>query len=216
VFSRFIVATDLSPASFALVRSLAGLRAFGARQCLLLNCLSLGESTAMALSLTHEAVESNLERQKRSLEEQGFITTASTVFGFAKTEINRIAEKQNYPLIVVGSHGQTLIGTDLLGGVASAVIHNATKPVLVVRLEVKQGRGEVCIQAVRPISATTFCFPPISRKTPTMHSRVWKKWSRTVREGSRCFTFRRKPASIHICLIALRNSTRSIRDVWSK
>jgi nucleotide-binding universal stress UspA family protein len=159
VFSRFIVATDLSEASFAIVRSLAGLKAFGARQCLLLNCLSLGESTAMALSLTHGVVDSNLKRQKRILEEQGFITTASTVLGFAKTEINRIAQEQNYPLIVVGSHGQTLIGTDLLGGVASAVIHNATKPVLVIRLERKQGRGEVRMHGGRADFGHHILFP---------------------------------------------------------
>lgn len=149
VFSRFIVATDLSPASFAVVRCVAGLKAFGARQCLLLNCLSLGESAAMALSLTHAVVESNLARQKRILEEEGFVTTANTVFGFAKTEINRIAETHNYPLIVVGSHGQTLVGTDLLGGVASAVIHHATKPVLVVRLAMKEAGREVRIEAGR-------------------------------------------------------------------
>ncbi|MBI5570835.1 MAG: universal stress protein [Desulfomonile tiedjei] len=159
MLSRFIVATDLSPASFAIVRSLAGLKAFGARQCLLLSCLSLGESTAMALSLSHGVLESNLQKQKRILEEHGFVTRANTVFGFAKTEINRIAESQGYPLIVVGSHGRTLIGSDLLGGVASAVIHHATKPVLVIRLGVKEEEGEVRIQAGRGDFSRHILFP---------------------------------------------------------
>ncbi len=159
MFNRFIIATDLSHASFALVRSLGGLKAFGARQCLLLTCLSLGESTAMAFSLSYGIVESNLEKQKRILDEQGFVTTAQIVMGFPKSEINRIATEHAYPLIVVGSHGRTLVDTDLLGGVASAVIHHATVPVLVMPLEMKEGLGEVRIRAGRGDFSEHVLFP---------------------------------------------------------
>jgi hypothetical protein len=41
MFERFIVASDLSPASDAVVGCLAGLRAFGARHALLLQCLDM-------------------------------------------------------------------------------------------------------------------------------------------------------------------------------
>jgi hypothetical protein len=41
MFSRLIIATDLSPASFAVLNCLGGLKALGAKQCLLLQCLSL-------------------------------------------------------------------------------------------------------------------------------------------------------------------------------
>jgi len=149
MFSRFIVATDLSNASYAIVGSLSGLKAFGARQCLLLNCLSLAESTAMALSLSYGIQESSLKKQKRMLEEQGFIVVAQTVLGFAKSEINRVAKEHNYPLIVVGSRGHTLVGTDLLGGVASAVIHHAITPVLVLPVRVRESDGEFLIRAGR-------------------------------------------------------------------
>ncbi len=159
MFSRFMIATDLSHASFALVRSLKGLQAFGARQCLLLTCLSIGETTAMAFSLSYGMVESNLKKQKVILEEQGFVTTTELVLGFAKSEINRIAAERNYPLIVVGSRGRTLVGTDLLGGVASAVIHHATAPVLVVPMEMKEGQGEVRIQASKGDFSEHILFP---------------------------------------------------------
>ena len=108
MFSRFMIATDLSHASFALVRSLKGLQAFGAKQCLLLTCLSMGETTVMAFSLSYGIVESNLQKQKRILEEQGFVTTTELVLGFAKSEINRIAAERKYPLIVVGSRGRPI------------------------------------------------------------------------------------------------------------
>ncbi|WP_281432328.1 hypothetical protein [Desulfatitalea alkaliphila] len=36
MFKRFIVATDLSPASFSVVSCLGGLKTYGAEQCLLI------------------------------------------------------------------------------------------------------------------------------------------------------------------------------------
>ena len=49
MFSRIIVATDRSPASFAVVNCLGGLRAFGAKQTLLLQCLNFQQASSMAL-----------------------------------------------------------------------------------------------------------------------------------------------------------------------
>lgn len=149
MLSRFIVATDLSPASFAVVGCVGGLRIFGARDCLLLQCLSLQEAASTALSYTTAFLESNLAEQKRILEEQGFSVTTRVVPGFAKTEINRIATEENYPLIVVGSRGHTLVGEALIGSVASAVIHHAKKPVLVIHVEMTKGQGDVSIGASR-------------------------------------------------------------------
>lgn len=63
MFSRFIVATDLSPASFAVVDGLGGLRAYGARQCLLLLlCLSAQESGLDRAVVLHQASGGNPPR----------------------------------------------------------------------------------------------------------------------------------------------------------
>lgn len=159
MFSRFIVATDLSPASFAVVNCMGGLRALGARECLLLQCLSLQEVGSTALSYTTAHLETNLAEEKRILESQGFSVTARVVPGFAKTEINRIAAEENYSLIVVGSRGHTLMGETLLGGVASAVIHHARKPVLLVHVEMVTGQGDVCIRASRCDFSDHVLFP---------------------------------------------------------
>lgn len=43
MFDRIIVATDLSPASEAVVDCLGGLKVSGVKHCLLLQCLSLQE-----------------------------------------------------------------------------------------------------------------------------------------------------------------------------
>ena len=56
MFNRFIVATDLSPASFAIVNCLGGLSVYGAKQCLLLQCLNLQESFWEASATTWRAM----------------------------------------------------------------------------------------------------------------------------------------------------------------
>src|SRR5664280_117799 len=149
MLSRFIVATDLSPASFAVVNCLSGLKAYGAKHCMLLQCLSLQEVISVAASYTTAKIDSMLNDQKQILEKQGFTVEIKVVPGFAKREINRIANEDNYSFIVVGSHGHSMVGEVLLGGVTSDVIHNARTPVLVVRLENKQEGDNVCIQASR-------------------------------------------------------------------
>ena len=159
MFKRILVATDLSPASFAVTQCVGGLRAFGAEECLLVQCLNIREATSMALSQTKDYLESSLADQKRILEEQGYRTTVEVAPGLAQIEINRLARERGCSVIVVGSHGHTLAGEMLLGGVASAVIHHATKPVLVLRIAVTKERGEACIQGARCDFSEHVLFP---------------------------------------------------------
>jgi len=159
MFSRFIVATDLSPASFAVVNCLGGLKAYGAEHCLLLQCLTLQEVGFVALSYTTAFSEGILTQQKETLEKQGFEVEARVVPGFARREINRIASEEDYSLIVVGSRGHSLTSEVFLGGVAEDVIHHARRPVLVVRIEVKTVDGVECVQPVRCDLTTHVLFP---------------------------------------------------------
>lgn len=159
MFERFIVATDLSPASFAVVNCLSGLTAFGARQCLLLQCLDFHEATSAALSYTTDALEGILRQQQEALERQGFTVEGRIVPGFAKRELNRIAAEEAYDLLVVGSHGQSMIAEAMLGGIASAVIHSARRPVLVVRLAQAPESGEVCVTPVQCDLGAHILFP---------------------------------------------------------
>jgi nucleotide-binding universal stress UspA family protein len=144
MFERFIVATDLSPASFAVVSCLAGLKACGAEQCLLLQCLSFSEATSTALSYTTEPLTDMINEQKDILEKQGFVVEARTVVGAARQEIVRIAAQEDYALIVVGTQGQSLVGEKLLGGVAYGVLSKSVKPVLVVPVAKKPGAENAC------------------------------------------------------------------------
>ena len=81
MFKRLIAATDLSPASFAVVSCLEKLKAYGAEQCLLLQCLSFSEAASTALSYHTDPLEKMLNEQKNILEEQGFSVETRTVVG---------------------------------------------------------------------------------------------------------------------------------------
>lgn len=149
MFSRFIVATDLSQASFALVNSIGGLRASGSQHCLLLQCLSLQEVGSVASAYTTDKIDRVREEQKKILEKQGFTVEERIVPGFVQQEINRLANVYDCSLIVVGSQEHSMVAEAFLCGVTSDIIHNARRPVLVVRLEKKKEGANLCIQASR-------------------------------------------------------------------
>ena len=149
MFERFIVATDLSPASYAVVSCLDGLKTYGSRHCLLLQCLSFNAAASTALSYHTESLEEMLNEQKGILEKQGFDVEARTVVGTPKQEIARIAAQEDYSLIVIGAQGQSLVGERLLGGVAYGVINKTVKPVLVIPVEKKPGEETNCEPVAR-------------------------------------------------------------------
>jgi len=149
MFSRMIVATDLSPASFAVVRCLSGLRAFGAHHCLLLQCMSYGDAASAAFSYDTGSIERLLGDQKRDLEEQGFAVETRTVVGPPKREIVRTAVDEAFDLIVVGSQGRSLVASGLLGGVAYGVVSSAQTPVLVVPIQKREDEDDVCEPVAR-------------------------------------------------------------------
>ena len=135
MFERLIVATDLSPASYAVVRCVAGLRDFGARQCLLLQCLTLTDAASTAFSYDTGPLEAMLAEQRDILTGQGYAVETRTVVGSPRRQIVTTAAEEGYALIVIGSQGRSLVAERVLGGVAYGVVNSATTPVLVVPVE---------------------------------------------------------------------------------
>jgi len=149
MFDRLIVATDLSPASYAVVRCLGRLRALGAEHCLLLQCISTASAASAALSYGTSSLEAMLDEQRAILGVQGFSVETRIVVGSPKQEIVRTARDEAYSLIVVGTQGRSQVAERLLGGVAYAVINHATTPVLAVPVEMRDGGGTRCEPVAR-------------------------------------------------------------------
>lgn len=133
MFRRILVATDLSPVSEHLLNAVAGLRGLGASEVVLVHCLNIRDVGSLASTLS-KLIQPLLEKQRQVLQANGFVTTAEIRLGLPPVEINRVAEEKGCSIIVLGSHGYSLAKEVVLGGTASVVFHNATRPVLLVRM----------------------------------------------------------------------------------
>jgi len=149
MFNRVIVPTDFSPASFAMINCLSRLKPFGAKECLLLQCISMPGAASSTLAYAPPMLDNRLTRQRDTLAAQGFEVEARVVPGSAKREINRIATAEDYSLIVTCTQGHFVVAETLIGGLAYGVIHNARKPVLVVPIELMEGEGDDYVRATR-------------------------------------------------------------------
>lgn len=130
MFNRFIVATDLSPASFAMVHCLGNLKKYGARHCLLLQCLNTQEVDSVFYAYDTKILNSILKRQREILKNQGYSVETRIVSGDTRQQLNQIATSENYSLFVVGTREYSLAGETFLGGIANDVMHHACIPVL--------------------------------------------------------------------------------------
>lgn len=145
MFERFILGTDLSPATFAVARCIGGLREYGAKQCLLVHCVSPKLGAAMALSYkAPEAYTAELESQRQLLIELGFTVDSRTEFGSPKTRLTKIATEEDYSLIVIGTQGRTLLAEFVLGGTAYGVVSRSRTPVLLLPVKSIPGDDPMC------------------------------------------------------------------------
>jgi len=158
MFKTILVATDLSDASDRVVGCLAALHSLGVEEVTLLHCLGIRHLEEMQ-HLLAPVVQPRLNAQKSALEKQGFRVSVDLAAGLAKFEINRIAAERDLDLVVVGSHGHTMSGELRLGGVASEVIHNARKPVLLVRLAMSTMKDQSRCEVVCPTLLDHILFP---------------------------------------------------------
>lgn len=143
MFNRFIVATDLSPASFSMVHYLGDLKLYGARHCLLLQYLSPEEYNSTVFAYDTKVLSNILRQQRDILKNQGYSVETRVVTGDTKHQLNQIALRENYVLFVVGTREHSLIGETFLGGIANDIMHHACRPVLRLRGDLgAKGKGD--------------------------------------------------------------------------
>lgn len=134
MFYKVLIATDSSPSSLAVIGHADFLHLLGARECVLAQCFLIREHVAFPDQIK-ASIESGLVKQKEMLEKEGIHTTIVVESGFPGTQIPRIATENNCSLIMIGSHGHHLTSEVLMGSIAAEIIHNATKPIFMIRLE---------------------------------------------------------------------------------
>ena len=144
MFNKVLIATDSSPSSLAVIDCAKSLRLLGARECLLAQCFSIREHVAFPDQIK-AYIEATLDQQKKRLEKQGLRTTVVAEPGLPGSQIPRIAAERHCSLIVVGSHGHNLASAMFLGSTATEILHQATRPVLLIHLEEDEDTGHQAI-----------------------------------------------------------------------
>jgi nucleotide-binding universal stress UspA family protein len=144
MFAKALFATDLSPASDAVIDCMEGLRRLGTREILLLHAIFVHvhyPETYDTEEAIRKAGKPKLEEQSTRLQEKGFRVTAETAVGRPAKVIAQYAAERGMSLIVVGSHGATMQPDVLLGSVTSELLHKATSPLLIVRHKILEEPG---------------------------------------------------------------------------
>jgi nucleotide-binding universal stress UspA family protein len=143
MFTTAIVATDLSPASDQFISRLAGLKPLGTQRVILTHALGIRHLEDLRHQLEREA-KPELERQKQTLEEQGFEVETIIAPGLPAREVTRIANEKQASMIIVGSHGATMAHDVLLGSTAVDIVHRSEVPVFIAQLRIIDEAKQQC------------------------------------------------------------------------
>lgn len=144
MFNPVMMATDLSPASDAMVRCADALSVLGVRRMVLFHALGLRHMQDAAPWL-QEQVEPRLSDQADVLRGQGFEVETKVAPGTASREIVDFARAQEMPLIVMGATSDSVARELLMGAVTTHVLHDAPCPVLVLHLRpIEEGDDDRC------------------------------------------------------------------------
>jgi nucleotide-binding universal stress UspA family protein len=140
MFERVVLATDLSPGCDEIVAQAANLRSFGCRKAILAYVITVKFLVGLDELLKAEA-QPKLEAQKRKLEAQGFEVAIEMPLGIPGFRLNELADRYGASLIVMGSHGKSLLREGVLGSVSREVLHHTEHPVLLINVKQVEGEG---------------------------------------------------------------------------
>jgi len=141
---KILIPVDFSRHSLETVRFALSLREYVAASFTLLHVVPAGETDTFA-TLGGEAPEvqgrrvnealAELEREadRRRQEVAGVDLSCRVTVGVPFKEICRLADEENFQLIVIGTHGRTGLSHLLIGSTAERVVQHASCPVLSVK-----------------------------------------------------------------------------------
>lgn len=147
MLSNILVATDASSASDHVIDCVKDLRRIGSRKAVLVHVINARDVGGLYATLQRLAVP-KLEQQQQRLESAGFEVRLEIPLGFPDYEINRLARERECDLVVVGTHGESLVKEMLLGSTAFAVLQGVQNNILLIRLEIIEADSGKCCRSV--------------------------------------------------------------------
>lgn len=138
MFKKMLVCTDLSPASDALIHCVEELKTIGMEEVILTHVIYVANTPGLEEMLVEEARPA-VERQKKTLEDQGIRVVVEMPFGLPAHTLNETAEKHDVSAILIGSHGKGIIQAATLGSVTAKLLHLTRRPILMARIAILNG-----------------------------------------------------------------------------
>lgn len=144
MLDRILVGTDFSAPSAAMLSCVPQLRQAGVREVVLGHVVYVANTPGLEEMLEQEALPS-LEEAAQKLCDAGLQVTTDIRVGVPAVVLAEMAEAHDVSAIVVGSHGRSMLGRILLGSVSSEVLHQTTRPVLIIPIRICDGpMGTTC------------------------------------------------------------------------
>lgn len=140
MYSKVLLAVDVSEVARLLVGHLPNLLKVGLKEVVLVHVVNIREVGDFSEKL-QEYDRKFLENQKKRLERRGIKVKVKVPIGLPSSEINKIADAEKVSLIVIGSHGKSLLKEMLLGDTGEQIVRSARKPVLIMKVNVKEEKG---------------------------------------------------------------------------
>lgn len=140
MYSRILLATDLSNVSMLMIEHIPNLIPIGLKEILLVHVVDIRHAGGLARKLEAHDHE-RLEKERMLLAGYGLEVSVSTPIGIPSCEIKEIAEKERVSLVMIGSHGVGISQKLILGSTSEEVIRDAKRPVLIMKVDMKKGEG---------------------------------------------------------------------------
>lgn len=158
MLNRVLVGTDLSEPSLAVLDYLPRLKEVGLEEVVLAHIVFTAGTMGVEQMLIDQAKEVIAE-QARCLREAELEVKTVVQMGVAAPRLAHLAEEYEASAIVVGSHGHSMLKRMLLGSVAMSLLHHATVPVLIVRMDLRDTDDGVACRVPEEVPETHLLFP---------------------------------------------------------
>jgi nucleotide-binding universal stress UspA family protein len=128
-FQKVLLATDFSPPAIHLLDCLDEFKPLGLEEVVLVHVIDERPQGGAAKALQGYDKEL-LEKNRAQLDAKGFKVKTITRVGSPTLEILKIAEEEQVSMIVIASHGQSIISGIFLGSTTKDLIRTSTIPIL--------------------------------------------------------------------------------------
>ena len=144
ILRKVLVPLDVTESGETILSAVEEIVRLGVQEIRLLHVANVRNTLAAPEILDHD--REVLEAWRERLIACGAPSvTVEVVSGIPSIDIVERSERDDYALIVLGSHGRNLLSRVLLGSTTEDVLRNANDPVLLVRLRIiETGDGAIC------------------------------------------------------------------------